>query len=87
MSYLSEHLPIEVETNISLHTQSKRAPISGTVMLENSYFPYCITNWRDLDDSVKSIPSPTLFKSYLRILFDQKTTACLEYKIKMAQIC
>ena len=61
-SYFSEHLPIEVETNISLCTQSKRAPISGTVMHENSFFPYCITNWRDLDGSVKSIPSLTLFK-------------------------
>ena len=42
--YLSEYLPIEVETNISIRTQSIRAPISRKVRHENSFFPYCITN-------------------------------------------
>ena len=71
-SYLSDHIPEHSEVNISLRDRSTRAPFSRTERYDNSFFPYCINNWNNLDDSVKLLPSVTSFKKHLNIFIRPK---------------
>ena len=64
-SYLSDHIPEHCETNTSFRVRNTRAPFSRTERYDNSFFPYCIKNWNNLEDSVKSLPSLTCFKKHL----------------------
>ena len=63
--YLLDHIPEHRETNIYLRVRNARAPFSRTERYVNSFFPYCIKEWNNLDDSVKSLPSLMCFKEYL----------------------
>ena len=56
-SYLYDHIPDHCEINISFRGRKTRVPFSRTARYANSFFPYCITNWNNLDISVKSLPS------------------------------
>ena len=40
-------------------------PFSRTERYDNSFFPYCITNWNLFNNSVKSLPSSVSFKNHL----------------------
>jgi len=62
---LSEHIPVHRGVEISLGERKSRAPFSRTERYDNSFFPYCIKNWNLLDNSVKSIPSLSLFKNHM----------------------
>ena len=59
--YLSDHLATR-ETSISLRRRHVIAPLSRTARYQNDFFPYCIAQWKDQDDSAKKIPSLSSFK-------------------------
>ena len=71
-SYLSDHIPEHSEINISLRNRNTRGPFSRTERYDNSFFPYCINNYNNLDDSVKLLPSVTSFKKHLNIFIRPK---------------
>ena len=52
--------------NINLRRRhSIIAPPSRTERYTNSFFPYCISHWNELDDSVKNLPSISSFNEHL----------------------
>ena len=62
-SYLLDHIPENCETNTSFCNRKTKAPFSRTERYDNSFFPFCIKNWNNLDNTVKSLPSLTRFKN------------------------
>ena len=50
--------------NISLRTRNQNI-VCRTEIYENSFFPFCIKNWNSLDESIRSLPSISLFKTHL----------------------
>ena len=64
-SYLVDHLPEHRSNNISLRKNVIRRPFSRTDRYDNSFFPFCINNWNNLDDSIKSSTSLNQFKTNL----------------------
>ena len=64
-SYLSNHIPKHCNTNINFRDRNTRTPFSKTERYANSCFPYCITNWNTLENSVNLLPSLTCFKNHL----------------------
>ena len=64
--YKSIHIPEEhCETSINFHHRNTRTPFSRTERYANSFFPYCITNWNTLENSVMLLPSLTCFKNHI----------------------
>ena len=63
--YLLNHITEHRESNINLRVRITRVPFSRTKRHVNSFFPYCIKEWNNLDESVKSPPWFTGFKEYL----------------------
>ena len=61
-SYLSDHIPARSIINISLRSRNTNPPFSRTDRYDNSFFPFCIKNWNNLDDATKSLPSLIQFK-------------------------
>ena len=61
---------------MSFRNRNTRAPFSRSERYDNSFFPYCITNWNNLDDSVKSLPSISSFKNHLNNFFRPKGYSC-----------
>ena len=59
---LSDHLATRSETSISLRRRHAIAPLSRTARYQNSFFPCCIAQWKDLDGYVKNLPSLSSFK-------------------------
>ena len=65
-SYLADQITERSEMNINLRRRhSIISPPSRTERYTNSFFPYCISHWNELDDSVKNLPSITSFKEHL----------------------
>ena len=64
-SYLLDHLYEITAPNVSLRRNIIRAPISRTERYDNSFFPFCINNWNNIDDTIKSLPSLNEFKNKL----------------------
>ena len=64
-SYLSDHIHERSLINVSLRSRSKTPPLSRTEMYDNSFFPFCINKWKNLNDSIKALPSSTQFKKEL----------------------
>ena len=65
-SYLADQITERSEMNINLRRRhSTIAPPSRTERYTNSIFPYCISHWNELDDSVKNLPSISSFKEHL----------------------
>ena len=64
-SYLSDHIPKRNEISISLRNRDVIAPLTRTERYENSFFPYTMKAWKELDDEAKSKPSIESFKKYL----------------------
>ena len=61
-SYLFEHIPDEAP-NVTLRNFTQKAPISRTIRYDNSFYPFCINNWNNLDNSIRSSPSLSIFKT------------------------
>ena len=63
-SYLADFIP--QRSNISLNLRNRNLDIAcRTARYSNSFFPFCITNWNSLDESVRLLPSISQFKSHL----------------------
>ena len=71
-SYLSEHIPDQVEPNFSLRRNTIRPPLCRTNRFANSFFPFCLSEWNTLDDSIKEPTSISQFKSKLNSLIRPK---------------
>ena len=64
-SYLSDHIPGNSVRTVSLRNSGDiRPPFSKTERFDNSFFPYCIKNWNQLDNATKILPF-TQFKNNL----------------------
>ena len=59
-AYLFEHVPSEAPRELRKYTP--KAPISKTLRFDNSFFPYCINHWNDLNDDIKCSTSVQNFK-------------------------
>ena len=56
--YLSDHLPGDsLRSNVYSRRNGIRLPFSRTCRHENSFFPFCIKNWNNLDNTIKSGPT------------------------------
>ena len=64
-SYLLEHILEHSLPYVSSRRNPIRPPFSRAGRYDNSFFPFCINNWNNLDSSIKSSPSLSLFKSNL----------------------
>ena len=54
-----------------------------TARYSNSFFPFCITNWNSLDESVRLLPSISQFKTTSLSLSDLQGSLLLEYVIEL----
>ena len=59
-SYLSDCVRSII--NPSLRSRKTIPPFPRTERYDNSFFPFCIYNWNNLDDKIKTLPSLTRFK-------------------------
>ena len=59
-AYLFEHVPSEAPRELRKYTP--KAPISKTLRFDNSFFPYCINHWNDLNDDIKCSTSVQNFR-------------------------
>ena len=64
-SYLLDNITEYGSSNVSLRRNAIRPPLSRTGRYDNSFFPFCINNWNNLDNSIKSSPSLSIFKTNL----------------------
>ena len=83
-SYLLDHLPEITAPNVSLRRNIIRAPISRTERYDNSFFPFCINNWNNIDDTIKSLPSLNEFKNKFVNLSDLRKAVSIIYVIVTA---
>ena len=74
-SYLSNHIPARSIINNSLCSRNTNPPFSRTDMYDNSFFPFCIKNWNNLDDATKSLPSLIQFKKRISLFVRPKGTS------------
>ena len=75
-SYLFEHVPSEAPR--VLRNFIPKAPIAKTERYQNSFFPYCITEWNGLDKNIKYSPSLKTFKENITKLIRPKKSFCCE---------
>ena len=64
-SYLHDHVPEHISSNVSSRRNDIRPSFSRTNRYDNSFFPFCISNWNNLDSNIKSSSSLSLFKTNL----------------------
>ena len=64
-SYLLDHIPEHISSNVSFRRNDIRRPFSRTGRYDNSFFPFCITNWNNLNSTIKSSTSLSRFKTNL----------------------
>ena len=64
--YLSEHIPTpRVIQHTRRGVRNEIIPLSRTERYANSFFPYSIKKWKELDDEAKCKPTLQSFKKYL----------------------
>ena len=64
--YLYDNIPPKRDVSYSLRQCREFAnPNKRTLRYENSFFPYCITEWEKLSDEIKSLPTINQFKNKL----------------------
>ena len=80
LSYLSDHIPQHPTPHVSLRSSSSRLPFSRTERYDNSFFPYCISNWNLLDSDIKSLSTLCEFKDKICKFFRPKGNSF--YKIR-----
>ena len=64
--YLYRHIP--PLRNVPYDLRNRREfvnPNKRTLRYENSFFPYCISEWEKLSDDIKSLPTVSQFKNKL----------------------
>ena len=64
-SYLAEHIPKRNELDISLRNRIVNTPLTRTERYKNSFVPYTIKAWENLENKAKSKPSVQSFKKCL----------------------
>ena len=64
-SYLLDLVPEHISSNVSFRRNDIRPSFSRTNRYDNSIFPFCISNWNNLDSNIKSSSSFSLFKTNL----------------------
>ena len=64
-SYLLNHIPEQTTPNVCLRNNITRPPFSRTERYVNSFFPFCIKNWNNLDNTIKPAPTLSVFKTNL----------------------
>ena len=64
-SYLLAHVPEHISSNAPFRRNDIRPPFSRTNRYDNSFFPFCISNWNNLDSNIKSSSYLSLFKTNL----------------------
>ena len=69
LPHLTDHIPKRNVISMSLRNRSDIPPLTRTNRHENSFFPYTIKAWKELDEDVKSKPS---IQSFNKSLFDSK---------------
>ena len=64
--YLYKHIPPQRKVQYNLRIRRDFAnPIKRTLRYENSFFPYCISEWENLNEVIKGLPTVSQFKSKL----------------------
>ena len=63
--YLSEHVPERTEISLRLRRRVANTSFVRTARYENSFFPYTIKEWKNLDDDIKSKPSVASCKRHI----------------------
>ena len=82
-SYLAEHIPKRNELDIFLRNRNVNTPLTRTERY-NSFIPYTIKAWENLENKAKSKPSVQSFKMCLNGLYSLfLVTLFLEYVINM----
>ena len=79
-SYLFDHIPKQKEINYTLRDKTMRKPFCRTERFSNSFFPYSISNWNTLDDSIKLLPSLASFKKHLNTFIRPKGNSCYDIR-------
>ena len=64
-SYLLDHIPEHISSNITYRRNDIRHHLSWRGRYDNSFFPFDITNWNTLDNTIKSSTSLSRFKTNL----------------------
>ena len=64
-SYLADHIHHYNELNVNLRKIRHKVPIIRTSRYENSFFPYAIKLWNELNDEASNKPSVQSLKTYL----------------------
>ena len=64
-SYLSDHIPQRNEISLNLRNSNDDIPLIRTQRYENSFFPYTIKSWKNLNEDETNKPSVQSFKKYL----------------------
>ena len=63
--YLFDHVPKRNEICLHFHNRNDDTPLIRTERYENSFFPYTILEWTEMDAEVKPLLSIQTFKRYL----------------------
>ena len=79
-SYLSDHIPQHPTPHVSLRSSSSRPPFSRTERYDNSFSPYCISNWNLLDSDIKFLSTLCEIKDKICKFFRPKGNSF--YKIR-----
>ena len=64
-SYLHERVPENPAVNMALRRRNINTPSCRTERYANSFFPYCIKHRNELDNSIKTLPSVSSFKTHI----------------------
>ena len=64
-SYLSEHVPQRNGSTFNLRNRVDSTPFVRTDRYENSFYPYTIKAWKNLENEAKLKPSVQSFKKHL----------------------
>ena len=62
--YLADHIPQRSVTNIPSEQGIKTSSV-GLKDMKKAFFPFCIKHWNSLDESIRSLPSISRFKTHL----------------------
>ena len=80
-SYLLDHAPEHISSNVSFSRNDIRPPFSRTNRYDNNFFPFCICNWNNLDSNIKSASSSSLFKTNLNMFVRPKGNISFQFVI------
>ena len=79
----SDHIPNHDEININFPNRDDTTPLIITRRHENSFFPYNVKAWKDLNEEAKSNPSIQSFKQHLNNFIRPLDIPIFEYLINL----